>query len=168
MVLWILFNLMFSFGQDDVLAKANLKAFLAEAFEGNPPISDILILDPEMKTIMGRFLTDSRIDDIYTYWTQDKRTVWFINRMGKEKPISIGILIDNETISRIQILRYREERGWEIKLPHFLDQFNGFQFHPSLGASRTIDSISGATISVDAVTDSAKLALQLESQLRAQ
>lgn len=99
------------------------------------------------------------------YWHgDDGKTIWILEEIGKEKPITVGIVIKDKTIHSLRILAFRESRGWEVKFPYFTDQFDGLTYRKDK-LSGHIDSISGATLSVRAVSKVSKLALYLDSTL---
>ena len=75
------------------------------------------------------------------------------------------LLFENE---RVRVLEFRETRGWEVRYPFFTDQFSGA--HLSNGQrdaqlDQQIDGITGATLSVRAVTRAVQAALYLSAQL---
>jgi Na+-translocating ferredoxin:NAD+ oxidoreductase RnfG subunit len=101
------------------------------------------------------------------------KTVWVLEEIGKEKPITVGIVITNQQIESLRILKFRESRGWEVELPSFTRQFDGIAFKTpnepnSTNLTRHIDGISGATLSVRAVKKLSKLALLLQQHVDAQ
>lgn len=91
--------------------------------------------------------------------------MWIINEIGKTKPITVAIIIKNKKITRLKVLAFRESRGWEVKHSFFTDQFKQNSLNPNLSLSKPIDGISGATLSVRALTKTAQLALFFDSQL---
>lgn len=101
------------------------------------------------------------------YWHAGKRTVWIVEEIGKEEPITFGIVVEDGRIRHMEVLRYQESRGWEIRDPRFLAQYRNARLNDN-GLNRDIDAISGATLSVNAATRMALLALWLDQQVRAQ
>ena len=93
------------------------------------------------------------------------KTAWVLEEIGKEKLITIGVVIEEQKIQAVRILKFRESRGWEVKLPSFTQQFKGSQLNDKNQLTQTVDGISGATLSVRAVTHIARLALYLQSTL---
>ena len=89
-----------------------------------------------------------------------------MNETGKTQPITIGIIIDNGKISLLKVLAFRESRGWEVKHDFFTDQFKQATLDKNLNLDKPIDGISGATLSVRALTKIAKLALFFDQQIR--
>ena len=67
----------------------------------------------------------------------------------------------------VRVLIYRESRGWEVKYPAFTDQFRGARLTSDGKLDQSIDGISGATLSVHALTRLARLALLLDQHARA-
>ena len=135
--------------------------FIKGVFSGNPPSAKKLWLTGELKkkvrTILGRDLGVLRL----RYWLKQGRSAWILEEIGKERPITTGIVINNGQIEQIKVLVFREVRGWEVRYPFFTDQFDGAVLDSELMLDRPIDGISGATMSVSAVTRLARLALLL-------
>ena len=98
------------------------------------------------------------------YWTDGERTAWVLNEIGKTKPITIGIVVRNQTIESVQVLAFRESRGGEVRYGFFTDQFSGLSLQMDRRLSGTVDGITGATLSVRAVKTAARLALWLDAQ----
>lgn len=100
------------------------------------------------------------------YWEDGERTAWILDEIGKERPITIGVSIAGQRIERVQVLAFRESRGYEIRYPFFTDQFNGLSLGEDGYLSNHIDGITGATLSVRAVDRVARLALWLDAQVK--
>ena len=81
------------------------------------------------------------------------------NRQGK--PITTGLVINEDRVERIRVLEYRESRGGEVRHPFFTGQFKGAGLTEEHRLDRPIDGISGATLSVRALKKLAALALYL-------
>lgn len=97
------------------------------------------------------------------YWIKDNRTAWVLDEIGKEKPITTGIVIDRGRIEKIEVLTFRESRGWEVKYPFFTNQFKGIAIKNTQNnqLNKNIDGITGATLSVNALSAQARMALYL-------
>lgn len=67
-------------------------------------------------------------------------------------------------IQHINIYNYRATHGYEISANWWLKQFEGSNSKSSIAVNKNIDSISGATISVYAITDDIKEKLQILSK----
>lgn len=146
--------------------EAETARLLAEAF-ARPPVSATLWLTAEqrplVRAILGHDLPVARL----RYWRTMEgagRTAWVLDEIGKEMPITVGIVVDDGAISRMRVLAYRESRGWEVQSPNFLRQFTGARLGDEQRLDRSIDGISGATLSVRALTRLAKLALWLHQE----
>jgi hypothetical protein len=139
------------------------EAFVREAFDGAPPEPSRLWLDPALKArvqeVLGRDLGVLRV----RYWGRDRRTAWVLDEIGKEQPITTGVVVVDGEIVQIKVLVYRESRGFEVRYPFFTDQFRGARLREGLDLDREIDGISGATLSVRALTKLARLALLLHA-----
>lgn len=98
------------------------------------------------------------------YWCQAERSAWVLEEIGKELPITVGVIVDKDYIQSLRVLTYRENRGGEVASPSFSDQFNGGSLDTSGELDAKIDGISGATLSVHALTRLANIALFLHTE----
>ena len=96
------------------------------------------------------------------YWTASETSVWVLDEVGKEQPITMAVAVTDQKIRAIEVLSYRESRGGEIRYPFFRDQFKGAELTTSAKLSQRIDGITGATLSVRAMEKVAKVALFLD------
>jgi len=141
------------------------EAFLEKTFNSKlPPVSTIW-LDQEKKKVISEFLQHSPTFIRVKYWQQGSKTAWILHEVGKSKPITIGIVIENSKIQQLKVLTFRESRGWEVKHDFFTQQFDNISLNEKLQLSSSIDGISGATLSVRALKKVARVALYLEQQL---
>lgn len=136
--------------------------FLRESFGGELPKAQLLWLDDRaqaaLRPIFGHAYPQARL----RYWRADGRTVWMLDDIGKEFPITAGFVVHAAAIDRAGVLIYRESRGGEIRFPSFLHQFAGAHLeHGELEPE--IDGISGATLSVWAMERMARAALTLDA-----
>jgi len=75
------------------------------------------------------------------------------NVVGKDQPITFLVAIDPaDRLKDVDILVYREAYGGEVAYEPWRRQFRGKSAGDSLRVGKEIRSISGATISVHAVT----------------
>ncbi len=73
----------------------------------------------------------------------------FDHEIGKSFPITFMTVLNVDgTVRDVEILVYREPRGWEVRYPSFMDQFTGRDAESDY---RTVNSITGATLSVRAL-----------------
>ena len=100
------------------------------------------------------------------YWREGDSTAWILEDIGKDKPITLGIAVSGNRIARVEVLAFRESRGWEIRYPFFTSQFSGLELAEDGYLSKSIDGITGATLSVRAVERVARLALWLDTQVQ--
>lgn len=139
--------------------------FLRQVFNTEVPARKLLILDQALNIkasgILGHHYPSKRI----RYWKHQTTTAWIFDEVGKDMPITLGIVIDQNKIQRVEILVYREERGGEVHHAFFKNQFEGLTLTQDDTLSNTIDGITGATLSVNAVTRVATLALALHRHL---
>jgi transcriptional regulator of nitric oxide reductase len=83
-----------------------------------------------------------------------------LNVKGKDQPITLLIAIDPDARLRdVDVLVYREPYGGEVAYEAWRRQFRGKTAADPLQVDRDIRGISGATISVNAVTEAVRRAL---------
>jgi hypothetical protein len=141
-------------------------AFLRETFADATPAPEVMWLKGDIKeataAILGHPYPGLRI----RYWGKDARTAWILEEIGKEKPITVGLVVGPDGMELLRVLEFRESRGWEVRYPFFTDQFGGIGLTADRQLDRHIDGISGATLSVRALQKLARLALYLHQQAR--
>lgn len=135
--------------------------FLKENFSGKiPPIKVVWIrgnLKKQVDNILAHPYGKLRVK----YWLSGSKSAWILEEIGKERPITTGIIVNNNKISKVEILAFRESRGWEVKYPFFLKQFLNASLKENNQLSKNIDGITGATLSVRAVSKLSRIALLL-------
>lgn len=133
--------------------------YLAKAFPAGTPAASTLWVSGALRETVEQVL-GHRFGSLRTrYWFDGATSVWVLDEIGKEMPITIGVTIRDARIQDIKVLEFRESRGWEVKYPFFTDQFKDARLDGGARLDRDIDSITGATLSVGAVTRIAKVAL---------
>ena len=83
-----------------------------------------------------------------------------LEEIGKTEPITFGVVIADNKVVMVKVLAFRESRGDEIRHPAFTRQFKHAKLDDDQ-LDRHINSISGATLSVRAMTKVVRLALYL-------
>jgi hypothetical protein len=144
------------------------EAFLAEAFDGTPPSASLVWLTGKRRTAVEQILGHRYSTLRVRYWRRAARSAWILEEIGKEEPITVGVVVNGNRIERIKVLIFRESRGWEVRHPFFTDQFKAAGLTDKRALDRPIDGISGATLSVRAMKKIATLALYLDSATRVQ
>jgi len=138
------------------------EVFIEEAFAGSPPDPQVLWIDDTVRQALAEVLPNTPRMLRVRYWRRDQRTAWILERIGKHDPITTGVIVDAGKVAKIKVLIYREPRGWEVRQKFFTDQFTGARLTGSRDQlDRRIDGISGATLSVRALTNIAETALVL-------
>ncbi len=141
------------------------ETFLQEAFNQQVP-------EPGLVWLVGD--TGKKVEAILghppdalreRYWAKQGRSAWILEEVGKSRPITVGVVIRKHRIERLDVLIYRESRGWEVRYPVFTDQFRQASLAENGKLDVTIDGITGATLSVNALTRLARVALYLDSQV---
>lgn len=140
------------------------EAFVENSFELEPTAKNLWLKEVHQqaaKKLLGHPYRSLRL----RYWEQGDKTAWVLDEIGKEEPITIGVVISNNQIQDVKILSYRESRGGEVRHPFFTNQFVGLFLKPNDRLSARINGISGATLSVRAVSNISRYALYLSEQL---
>ena len=142
------------------------EAFISEAFSGMPPKPKSLWISKQLKDPVTKILQHNPGFMRTRYWQEGNKTVWILNETGKSQPITIGIIIEDNMITLLKVLSFRESRGWEVKHTFFTDQFKQIELNDRNALSKMVDGISGATLSVRALTKTAQLALLFNRQIQ--
>ncbi len=142
--------------------------FLQVAFPDAEPTMEMLWLTKETRAAAEAAVGFAPRGLRQRYWQHDNRTAWILEEIGKEKPITLGVVIEAGRIDQLQVLAFRESRGWEIRYPFFTTQFSGVALREDGALSGIIDGITGATMSVNAAKRVARLALWLAMRLERQ
>ena len=142
--------------------------FLAEVFGSSLPDPDVVWITKDRKSVTSRIMTHGKGPRRIRYWADGTRTAWILEEIGKVRPITTGYVVKGGQIERVAVLIYRESRGWEVRHKFFTDQFVGATVDADYRLDRHIDGISGATLSVDALTRLGRLALYLTEEINAE
>ncbi len=139
--------------------------FLQQVFNNSPPEPKKLWIKKELKAeikkILGHDLKRLRL----RYWDDNTKRAWILEEIGRDKPITVGLVTSNGKILDVKVLIFRESRGWEVRYPFFTDQFKDATLVTGNNLDRKIDGISGATLSVNALRKLARLALFLHKHI---
>jgi hypothetical protein len=139
-------------------------AFLSDVFNGNVPKSQVVWVKGELsqtlETILGHRYSGLRI----RYWSDEQKSTWILEEIGKEQPITFGVVISDQRVEQVKVLAFRESRGDEIRHPAFTQQFEQAGLS-GLNLDRQVDGISGATLSVWAMTSVVRMALYLDAYI---
>lgn len=146
-------------------ADVSLDRFLSDGFAGKVPASQMLWMTPELKTRVAKVLDHPYAGMRVKYWRDGNRTAWVIDEIGKERPITIGVVVSAGHIELVKVLAFRESRGGEVRYPFFTKQFVAAGLKDGDRLDRSIDGITGATLSVWAVTKVSRLALIFHSEV---
>ena len=100
------------------------------------------------------------------YCEKDEKTAWILDEIGKTEPITSGIIVDRGRVEQVRVLVFRESRGSEVHRSAFTRQYENAVLESDDSLDRYIDSITGATMSVNALNRQVKLALLLDKIAR--
>ena len=140
-------------------------AYIASAFPGGSPGPRMLWVSGELRDAVERVLGHRFAALRVRYWHEGAKSVWILDEIGKELPITIGVTVAEGAIENVRVLEFRESRGWEVRYPFFTDQFVDARLGHDGRLDRRIDGITGATLSVSAVTRIARVALLLDDSI---
>ena len=139
--------------------------YLRGAFSANVPAPETLWVTGELREtvedVLGHKFAVLRV----RYWRDGERSAWILDEIGKELPITIGVTVHDGIIDNVRVLEFRESRGWEVRYPFFTDQFANARLAKDRRLDRKIDGITGATLSVRAVTKIARVALLMHEHV---
>ncbi len=142
--------------------------FLAETYPKGVPETKVIWVAGELKEDIAEALGHDYGRLRVRYWEDGERTTWVLEELGKEEMITVGITVRYGIIEKLRILIYREDRGWEVRLPFFTKQFFGIALNEENSLTGNVDGISGATMSVNSVKALAKVAILLDQQVQAE
>ncbi len=133
-------------------------AFVAEVF-GTRPAPKVLWLTKDIQAQAAAILGHPPAQLRQRYWSDTHKSVWILEEIGKEEPITAGFVVADGRIDHVRVLVYRESRGQGVRYPSFLKQFKASKLAQGARLDREIDGIAGATLSVGAMERMARLAL---------
>ncbi len=140
---------------------------VSEVF-GSPPQAKVLWLTRGIEAEAAKILGHPPPQLRQRYWSNGVKTLWILEEIGKEEPITAGFVVKDGRIEMARVLAYRESRGGEVRYPSFLNQFKGVGLNGKDYLERDIDGISGATLSVNAMQRMAREALYFDRMSRTQ
>ena len=138
--------------------------FLSMTFGEVPEAKRVLVkgdLAKKIKVVLGHRYKKIRIP----YWQKGCRSAWILEEIGKERYITTGFVVNSHGLEKVKVLIFRESRGWEVKHDFFSDQFINAKLTNQDKLDKRIDNITGATLSVRAVTNISRMALLLHRQV---
>jgi hypothetical protein len=145
--------------------------FLSENFSEPPSEAKSLWLTPELKKLSTEILSRPVRGMRVRYYSEDEKTAWILEEIGKERPITVGVVVNGNIedfyIQHVKVLAFRESRGWEVRYPSFTNQYKNVKMTPNHELDQNIDGITGATLSVWALNKIARLALFYHQQVLA-
>jgi len=135
--------------------------FVKEIFSNKTPVAKKVWIKGDVKKNIEQILQHSFSSLRVRYWKHEDMTVWILDEIGKEEAITFGIAIKDNYVHNAKVLTYRETRGFEIIRKDFQNQFKNAKLKGKIQLNKDIDGISGATLSVKAMTKVVLIALYL-------
>lgn len=165
----ILTYLILLLGAPSLFAQATYQqpsAFLKETFKDDLPQANVIWMTGEINKTATEILHHKPPRLRIRYWQNNLRSAWILDEIGKERPITVGIVINDNKVEKVKVLIFRESRGDEIRHDFFTQQFKHATLQPDIQLDRSIDGISGATMSVRALNKLVRLALFLSTKTK--
>jgi hypothetical protein len=134
--------------------------FLGEYLPGCQ--QEALWLDSDLKAEIERLVEHPWHGLRVRYCRQGDKTAWILDEIGKTEPITSGIVVSEGRVERVRVLIFRESRGAEVNRGAFTRQYENASLGEDYLLDRSIDGITGATLSVWALNRQVKLALLLD------
>lgn len=139
---------------------------LAKVFPGADRLEkETVRLSPEQKARVERRLGWRLAEDAYVVHRgfrgeEPLGYAVITEEIGKYKPITFVVQASPDfRAERVEVLVYREPRGGEVRKARFLRQFRGKKAESPLRINRDIINITGATLSVRAMSAGVKRVL---------
>ena len=139
------------------------KQALEIAFPGADSVDrEKIWLTNEQRVTIGQITLEKIEDHRITYYAGKKagKPMGYMvidHVIGKSFPMTFMVVLNLDgTVRNVEIMVYREPRGWEVKYKSFLSQFFGRNADSDF---RDINSITGATLSVRAMTKGVRKAV---------
>lgn len=89
--------------------------FISQAFAAPMPKAKVYWLEDNDKQAIEEILAHKFNKMRLRYWQQQGETVWILEEIGKESPITVGIHVKDKAIAQTKVLVYRESRGDEVR-----------------------------------------------------
>ena len=95
--------------------------FLAETFNQIVPKSKVVWVKGELATTITEILGHKYVGLRIRYWRTAERSVWILEEIGKEKPITFGVVIADKQIETIKVLALEKVAEGRFVIPHLLN-----------------------------------------------
>ncbi len=141
-----------------------LEAFLAETFAGAPPAPTMLWYDASRRPIATGILGHPPAAARVRVWRDAGRCAVVLEEVPHSLPITAGFVVGEGRLERARVLVYRESRGGAVQRPAWLADLVGRGLDPARELDGPVDGLTGATLSVRAMTRMARLALYLATE----
>ena len=153
--------------------KENSEKHIMSQFSQDVTISmNTLKLNKKNKTSVQNQVKQAFFRNELYYWkiSQNDTIIAYAfldNVKGKSMPITFMVILNTDgTIINTNVIKYREPYGGEVSNNRWLEQFNEKNEKSNYDVGKTIDGITGATISVNSLSKGIKKIVLLYSQVK--
>lgn len=137
---------------------------MATAFEGAPPAPTVVWYDGPRRAVASAILGHPPATARVRVWHQGDRCAVVLEEVAHTLPITAGFVVRGARIELARVLVYRESRGGAVKSSAWLAGLNGRGLDAVHALDGPLDGITGATLSVKAMSRMTRLALFLASE----
>lgn len=140
--------------------------YVKDAFGGTEPEKETLWVIGSLRDDINEVMANMGDTPVrYRYWKKDNKTVWIVESIARTMPITAGVTVNDGIIEDISVLTYRETRGHEVQNRVHRAQYYGAKLTNNNNLDKSIDGISGSTLSVNSMKRMARIALLLHAEV---
>lgn len=140
--------------------------YVKDAFGGVEPDKETLWVIGSLRDNINEVMENMGSTPVrYRYWKQGNKTVWIVESIARTMPITAGVTVNDGAIEDISVLTYRETRGHEVQNRVHRAQYYGAKLTENNSLDKSIDGISGSTLSVNSMKRMARIALLLHAEV---
>jgi hypothetical protein len=118
-IFWLLFCFALIFQAKAESIYQPVTAFVKAQFTQTLPSPSVLWLTRDRQSQITQLIGHPYKKLRLHYWRQSNKTVWILDEIGKELPITLGIAVNQGKIQSLKVLVYRESRGDEVRHDFF-------------------------------------------------
>lgn len=140
------------------------ESFVAATFNGAPPAPSVVWYDNTRRAVATQILGHPPATARIRVWRTGARCAVVLDEVAHTLPITAGFVVSDGRIEQARVLVYRESRGGTVQRSEWLARLVGRGATADHALDGAVDGLTGATLSVGAMTRMARLALYLAEQ----